>query len=892
MPARPARTARPGRAIRWVPVASLLVLLLVAPAAPHLGSASPAVGAPPDHAPGSPPGAVAAPPSAATTGSAPTWIDLTSNYGSAPSARSFPNMVWDTGDNYALLFGGEGGSLTPDGDTWSFSPTGGWHQVCSSCSPSGRAEAQMAYDSTDNEVVMNGGCTGYGSCPVAETWTYSQGTWHQITGGTAPIQDMVGAMADDPADGYVVMFGGCSDFNINILNPSSSACGSTDYLPTTWTYSAKTGWTTLAPTTHPSEREASEMVYDPVLKEDILYGGYNGNVAWNDTWAFHAGQWFELHPVSNPGAMSNFGMFWDPSLQEIIALTPDNGTATGGTTWAFAGGNWTQIYPSAHPAPRDGEVTASPPTGFPILYGGETNGSNNQGDTWAFGVPLAAQVSVSPTATDVGQSVAFSSSLSGGEPPISTSWEFGDGATSTSANTTHTYARPGSTEKANFTATDAFGLKATQSVLLNISALPSVTAAASPLDGGIGNTTSFWANATGGTAPLSYLWSFGDGGTSPLPDPVHAYQTPGAYEAKVTVSDAVGVLAVSEVNLSEKAPPGSVIVAVTATPTSGTAPLPVAFTSNVTGGKGPYTYAWSFGDGGTSTLPDPTYTYSNGGVFAATLTVTDSAGHTGNYSVTVSVKASPLAVSLQATPLQGDAPLNVTLSESITGGEAPFSFNWSFGDGQWNDRATTVQHTYAVPAASGSYRVVFTVEDAPSDGQRTNASVQIDVDPALVVAPPQTSPGNPPVNAPVQASVAVQGGLPPYAFVWSYGDGSSSGAPSNSNATSHAYGSAGEFNLTVTVTDANGASVASHTTVTVGAPTVAPASGFQFSLDRATLVEYTLFPALAVAFLAGALFVALEGTHPSPRRARRREPRRERPRFYSEPSYYLAPGWR
>ena len=56
---------------------------------------------------------------------------------------------------------------------------------------------------------------------------------------------------------------------------------------------------------------------------------------------------------------------------------------------------------------------------------------------------------------------------------------------------------------------------------------------------------------------------------------------------------------------------------------SGVAPLSVDFTGAGAGGTAPYTYSWTFGDGGTSTSQNPTYIYQNNGVYTATLKVTD-----------------------------------------------------------------------------------------------------------------------------------------------------------------------------------------------------------------------------------------------------------------------------
>jgi PKD repeat protein len=59
-------------------------------------------------------------------------------------------------------------------------------------------------------------------------------------------------------------------------------------------------------------------------------------------------------------------------------------------------------------------------------------------------------------------------------------------------------------------------------------------------------------------------------------------------------------------------------------PPSGTPPLSVVFTDTSTGS--PTTWSWNFGDGSTSTLQDPTHTYTQFGTFNVILTVRNSAG--------------------------------------------------------------------------------------------------------------------------------------------------------------------------------------------------------------------------------------------------------------------------
>ncbi|MGC4942008.1 carbohydrate-binding protein [Kribbella sp. DT2] len=87
-----------------------------------------------------------------------------------------------------------------------------------------------------------------------------------------------------------------------------------------------------------------------------------------------------------------------------------------------------------------------------------------------------------------------------------------------------------------------------------------------------------------------------------------------------------------------------------ATPTSGGRPLTVAFSSAGSSDPegGALSYRWTFGDGGTSTQANPSYTYNTAGTFTATLTVTDPTGLTGSANVQISVGNTAPTVTLQS----------------------------------------------------------------------------------------------------------------------------------------------------------------------------------------------------------------------------------------------------
>ncbi|GGP07698.1 glycosyl hydrolase [Nonomuraea glycinis] len=96
------------------------------------------------------------------------------------------------------------------------------------------------------------------------------------------------------------------------------------------------------------------------------------------------------------------------------------------------------------------------------------------------------------------------------------------------------------------------------------------------------------------------------------------------------------------------------VAVASATPTSGQAPLTVAFSSAGTSDPDgdAITYAWTFGDGGTSTAANPTHTYTTNGTYTATLTVRDATGATGSANAMVGVGNTAPAVTV-ANPANG-----------------------------------------------------------------------------------------------------------------------------------------------------------------------------------------------------------------------------------------------
>ena len=160
---------------------------------------------------------------------------------------------------------------------------------------------------------------------------------------------------------------------------------------------------------------------------------------------------------------------------------------------------------------------------------------------------------------------------------------------------------------------------------------------------------------------------------------------------------------------------GTLKADISASATSGRAPLDITFTSNVRGGDGVYRYAWSFGDGRTSSAPNPRVQFLSGGSFDVTLQV--SAGDQTVTAGPVNVRLdSDVRLSCVADPGEAIAPASVAFRADPSGGAAAYSYRWDFGDGSSStDRSPA--HTYAT---AGTYREVLTVTSGGSSAVCSN----------------------------------------------------------------------------------------------------------------------------------------------------------------------------
>jgi len=254
-----------------------------------------------------------------------------------------------------------------------------------------------------------------------------------------------------------------------------------------------------------------------------------------------------------------------------------------------------------------------------------------------------------------------------------------------------------------------------------------------------------------------------------------------------------------------------------ATPSSGGVPLDVSFTgSNSTDDNNITTYAWNFKDGGTANTANPSHTFTTVGSYDVVLTVTDAEGLTSTDTVTITVNEesneAPVARAT-ASPLSGTAPLEVAFTGSNSSDDnSVASYAWNFKDGSSSNNANPT-HTFN---NAGTYAVELTVtdENGLSDKETVNITVNAPVSNEAPVAVASANPlsGDAPLQVQFNSTASTDdNGITSRLWQFTPNDASSQTNPTRT------FDNAGVYDVTLTVTDAQGLTNTDTVTITVNA---------------------------------------------------------------------------
>ena len=338
-----------------------------------------------------------------------------------------------------------------------------------------------------------------------------------------------------------------------------------------------------------------------------------------------------------------------------------------------------------------------------------------------------------------GESVSFADQSSNN--PTSRLWEFGDGSTAEGANVDNTWSEPGQFT-VTLTVTNEAGSDSTAKTVTVLPIPvdpPTARFRVQSLNVNVGELVNFIDTSLGD--PTEWSWNFRDGAPivdSTAQNPAHAFSEPGTFTVELTASNEGGSDTFTR-TIVVNDPPDAAFG-------SSADELDVSFTDQST--NSPTSWAWTFGDGTTSSAQNPQKTYAEAGTYLVTLVASNDAGDSTPFRSSITVVERPTANFTFVVD-----GLTVQFTNRSTDG--PTAFSWNFGDGiTVADSRENPTYTFA---ASDTYEVVLTATNgAGSDTSRVPVTVRL--------APPQASFSCTVVNAGVSCDAGTSSNTVNYAW--------------------------------------------------------------------------------------------------------------------------------
>lgn len=216
--------------------------------------------------------------------------------------------------------------------------------------------------------------------------------------------------------------------------------------------------------------------------------------------------------IANAGSVYGPRPSYDPRLYRDY-LTVNLSPRTGSNTLQFVVRNWV--------------FSGDNPTG--LLYKAMIE----------YEVPVIPNFTGRPLNGTVPLTVYFNDTSTG--KPTSWNWSFGDGKFSNAQNATHTYAAAGKYTVALTASNSDWTNTTSRAGYVSVSSQgPSANFTASPTSGPAPLVVQFTDTSSGNPNPNLWSWDFGDGGLSTARNPLHTYNSEGAYTVSLTVKNKKG----------------------------------------------------------------------------------------------------------------------------------------------------------------------------------------------------------------------------------------------------------------------------------------------------------------------------------------------------------------
>ena len=521
-----------------------------------------------------------------------------------------------------------------------------------------------------------------------------------------------------------------------------------------------------------------------------------------------------------------------PVAGAVSTTVAANSTAHA-VTLALSGGTATSV--AIVTAPAHGTATAS---GTGIVYTPTAGYSGS--DSFTYTATNASGTSAPATVTiTVNAPTLVVAPASGPLPAATVGTAYGATLTSTGGTAPYGYSATGlpagitlaadgtlsgtPTTAGNYTVTiavtDANGAIGTATYTLEVSVQTPVAGAVSTTVAANSTANAVTLALSGGTATSVAVVTAPTHGTATVSGTGISYTPSAGYSGSdsftYTATNASGTSAPATVTVTVTAP--TLVVA----PASG--PLPAAtvgtaYTATLTssGGTAPYGYTATGLPAGVTLASNGTLsgTPTTAGSYTVTVAVTDVSGATGTatYTLTVAVQA-PVAGAVSTTVVANSTANAVTLA--LSGGAATsVAVATTPAHGTATVSGTDISYT---PSAGYSGSDSFTYTATNASGTSAPATVTVTVTaPTLVVSPASGPLPSATVGTAYSTTLASTGGTAPYGYsatdlpaaITLAADGTLSGTPTT----------AGNYTVTIAVTDANGATGTATYTLAVNPP--------------------------------------------------------------------------
>jgi len=427
--------------------------------------------------------------------------------------------------------------------------------------------------------------------------------------------------------------------------------------------------------------------------------------------------------------------------------------------------------------------------------------------------------SANPSVAQIGQSVTFTASPSGGNGTYTYSWS--GACTGSSSNCSRTFSSSGVKTATAYVTSG--GQTVASGCSVNVTG-PVISCSANPSSILTGQSTTFTASVSGITSQYTYSWSGACTGHNQSCS--NTFSTIGTKTATITITPTGQTAPISaycascSANVTQAA---NLAISCSALPNPANIGQSVTFASSASGGTGSYTYSWSGSCTGSSS--SCSNTFSTSGTKTGTVTVT-SGNQTASANCSTFINPT-LAVSCSANPSSIETGQSVTFTANPSGGNGTYIYSWS---GACTGSVRTCSNSFST---SGTKTATITVT---SGGQTASSSCSVNVTQVANLAVSCSASPNPAnIGQSVTFASSASGGTGSYTYSWS---GSCTGS---SSSCSNTFSTSGTKTGTVTVTSGN--QTASANCSTFINPTLAVScSANPSSIETGQSVTFTASP--------------------------------------------------